>query len=89
MHQEQEKRFESISGLVSEAVRAVQDMERIAKIHLRTVDNDSSLQAEQLQRIQHLAGTAVSALEKTVALARHGRSYQAQAHSQRSHRTPH
>jgi uncharacterized protein YgfB (UPF0149 family) len=85
---EQLARFESLRKLVDEASEALESMRDIAFSGLNSVDNDSSLQAEQLQRIQHYAGTAVDALTQASEVARHARSYQAQAHQKNAGNRP-
>lgn len=88
MSDEQRLRFESMRKLVDEASKALESMRAITSNELTSVDNDSSLQAEQLQRIQHYAGTAVNALTQASEVARHARSYQAQAHQRNTGNRP-
>lgn len=83
MDREQVARFDSMRQLVDEASAAVESMRDITNTSLQRVDNHSAAQAEQLQILQQRAGTAVQALNQVAEIARHARSYQAQAH----HRT--
>lgn len=89
MTDEQNTRFESMRDLVSEAKQAVDALNEIARSHFNAVQNDSAVQAEHLQRMQQYAGTAVQALTQTANIARHARSYQAQAHQANSGDVPH
>lgn len=88
MDSEQQSRFESIRQLVGQAEEALQSIQSIAQNDLAAVENDSAKQAEQLQRMQQYAGSAVDALQQTSDLARHARSYQAQAHQRHSGNKP-
>jgi hypothetical protein len=85
---EQRSRFESMRKLVDEASQALESIRAITNNELTSVENDSSQQAEQLQRIQHYAGTAVNLLTQTSEVARHARSYQAQAHQKNAGNRP-
>jgi hypothetical protein len=89
MADEQQERFASMRSLVNQADKAVESMRRITTDHLTSVDNDAVAQAESLQRIQQYAGTAVDALRETAEIARHARSFQAQAHDKHSPHKPH
>lgn len=80
MASEQEDRFASMRELAHAAQSSIEEIRETADRDFQTVDNDASRQAEQLQRIQQSAGTAVDALQKLTDIARHARSYQAQAH---------
>lgn len=88
MPQEQEHRFELMRTLAEEAQAAISAIQDTAETHLNEVDNDSSAQAESLQRISQSAGTGVEALREIAELARQSRSYQAQAHQEHSSDRP-
>lgn len=89
MTNEQLDRFSAMRQLVQEADAALVHLSDITNSKLNQVDNDSSSQGDQLQRIQQSAGTAVQALTQVADIARHARSFQAQAHSRNSNDTPH
>ncbi|MCL6518116.1 hypothetical protein [Alicyclobacillus sp.] len=88
MGNEQSGRFDTLRQLAQRAQQAVDNIARMTQDELTTVDNDSPHQAEQLQRLQQEAGTAVQALTQLADTARHARSYQAQAHQRHSEDTP-
>jgi hypothetical protein len=89
MGHEQSERFDTIRSLVTEANEAMSSLMEVAQGELKEVDNDSSAQAENLQRVQQWAGNVVQAMTQVSNVARHARSYQAQAHSKESEETPH
>jgi hypothetical protein len=89
MQDEQMQRFEAMLDLVNHAKSTVDDLERLALKALHRVDESSSYQAEQLQRIQESAGSAVRALMELTDLARHARSFQAQADNEAHDDEPH
>jgi methyl-accepting chemotaxis protein len=76
---EQMQRFQQLrdhAKQVQETARAMNEMAN----ELGDVNHDSSKQAEQLQRLQSLAGTAADSAQGVYQTARHARSFQAQAH---------
>ncbi|MBX5436176.1 MAG: hypothetical protein IRZ33_03055 [Alicyclobacillaceae bacterium] len=81
MNGEQEQRFESMRRLVDEASQALGALRKLTREGLTEVDNDSPRQAEQLQRVQQSAGTVAQAMVQLADIARHARSFQAQAHN--------
>jgi len=85
---EQFERFESMKALVLEAREQIGQIELMTSAELTDVDNESARQAELFQRIQQSAGTVVQALTEVAEIARHARSYQAQAHSQANSNKP-
>lgn len=88
MQQEQTQRFDSMRQLVTAAEQALTDLRGMTHGNLQEVDNDSSMQAEQLQRIQQAAGEVVQTMTELADVARHARSYQAQQHQKHSGNTP-
>lgn len=81
VHQEQEKRFESILERLDGAMDTLEEMRALATSQLSSVANDSSEQARCLQQLQQAAGVAVDNLTEAANTARHARSYQAQQHN--------
>ena len=88
MSEEQMDRFESMRLLIAEATNRLAELREITQADLTAVSNDDSEQAEQLQRIQQYAGDVVHAMTKTADVARHARSYQAQAHQDHTGNVP-
>lgn len=88
MSSSQEERFQSIRQLVDEAQQAVTSLSSLTGTELGEISNDSSKQAENLQRIQQEAGTMTQAMTQITDLARHARSFQAQEHQRNTGNKP-
>lgn len=74
--------------LIGEAEQAMSALKSLSGTELDEGDFDSPRQGESLQRIQQEAGTISQAMNQISNLARHARSYQAQAHQRNSGNKP-